>query len=395
MAALAQQEQKLQKMQRDQKQKLQSTDMDKQVSDLEKGFEKLEEERVELDKERRQVEKQSEALKWFRDEQLQKQRCTLEAEFLKKKDELLQKLEALQKEKDGFVQKGEELLQKGNKLAEERRELQRERDEMRARSDKAQQYLTQRESDFENRELALQQEKAEMERRDKEVAALLETVMVEAQKNDVRSKRKELEQKEQELDCRKVELENEVVEKKKWLQEQIQQATAAPWFWQNQDLNVHEKDKVMIWVSHEQCPSADFDLGCEIMTWLKNSAIHGACAGRDGNFVPDRVRGVRVLRVENPMLWKAYAAKTEELRSRHKLQKKHCKRIHPAVSEPPPVTGSPLSWRYDKSSVGGFLNEVFLWHGTKPHNIDLIARGGFDERVCQLSGMFGAGLYFV
>jgi hypothetical protein len=38
-------------------------------------------------------------------------------------------------------------------------------------------------------------------------------------------------------------------------------------------------------------------------------------------------------------------------------------------------------------------NECYLWHGTKPDYVDIIATEGFDERVCSLQGLFGAGVY--
>ncbi|EKX36295.1 hypothetical protein GUITHDRAFT_155278 [Guillardia theta CCMP2712] len=39
-------------------------------------------------------------------------------------------------------------------------------------------------------------------------------------------------------------------------------------------------------------------------------------------------------------------------------------------------------------------NEVFLFHGTKAHSVDCIIDGGLDERVGNLGGSFGAGIYF-
>eukprot|EP00947_MAST-08B_sp_MAST-8B-sp1_P006326 g6326.t1 len=40
------------------------------------------------------------------------------------------------------------------------------------------------------------------------------------------------------------------------------------------------------------------------------------------------------------------------------------------------------------------LNEVFLLHGTKPDVVEKIVERGFDERVGNLNGLFGAGIYF-
>ena len=41
------------------------------------------------------------------------------------------------------------------------------------------------------------------------------------------------------------------------------------------------------------------------------------------------------------------------------------------------------------------LNEVYLMHGTSDWVIrDIIARTGFDERVANLRGLYGGGVYF-
>jgi hypothetical protein len=39
-------------------------------------------------------------------------------------------------------------------------------------------------------------------------------------------------------------------------------------------------------------------------------------------------------------------------------------------------------------------NECLLWHGTRPDTAAIIGEQGFDERVCALRGLFGAGVYF-
>ena len=40
------------------------------------------------------------------------------------------------------------------------------------------------------------------------------------------------------------------------------------------------------------------------------------------------------------------------------------------------------------------INEFGLWHGTKPEVADILATSGFDERVAELGGLYGAGSYF-
>jgi hypothetical protein len=40
------------------------------------------------------------------------------------------------------------------------------------------------------------------------------------------------------------------------------------------------------------------------------------------------------------------------------------------------------------------LNERLVFHGTSPDIVDQIAQCGFDERLANLSGLYGAGIYF-
>jgi hypothetical protein len=40
------------------------------------------------------------------------------------------------------------------------------------------------------------------------------------------------------------------------------------------------------------------------------------------------------------------------------------------------------------------LNEVHLYHGSSAEVVDIIVHHGFDERVAQMSGLYGAGVYF-
>merc|ERR1712137_1016008 len=40
------------------------------------------------------------------------------------------------------------------------------------------------------------------------------------------------------------------------------------------------------------------------------------------------------------------------------------------------------------------LNEVMLFHGTKPETLSFIMQGGFDPSFGSMKGLFGAGNYF-
>merc|ERR1712224_649327 len=107
-----------------------------------------------------------------------------------------------------------------------------------------------------------------------------------------------------------------------------------------------------------------------------------------------KIRKVRVWRIENPILWRQYVSKGEELRSRHQVMGTTCDAVNPEVPEHV-LYEMPefLKWRTN-GRYDGTTNEVMLWHGTKADIIDTIVQEGFDERVCSLGGMFGAGVYF-
>eukprot|EP00811_Abedinium_folium_P019129 NODE_2805_length_2141_cov_9.002483.p1 GENE.NODE_2805_length_2141_cov_9.002483~~NODE_2805_length_2141_cov_9.002483.p1 ORF type:complete len:388 (+),score=128.20 NODE_2805_length_2141_cov_9.002483:880-2043(+) len=155
----------------------------------------------------------------------------------------------------------------------------------------------------------------------------------------------------------------------------------APSHWRNQNMEVRPEARV-VW---KQGSST-------LLQLLRSAVIHDRCAGRDGTFEVGRVQRILSWRVENPILWRQYCSKAEELGARHTVQGVRCDAVRPPVPEHV-VAGMPdcLRWR---ESFNHACNEVMLWHGTKGNIVDTIARDGFDERVCSLSGMFGAGLYF-
>merc|ERR1719213_880054 len=45
-------------------------------------------------------------------------------------------------------------------------------------------------------------------------------------------------------------------------------------------------------------------------------------------------------------------------------------------------------------SMDASLNERLVFHGTTPDYVEQIAQRGFDERLANLSGLYGAGIYF-
>uniref|UniRef100_A0A7S1W2A3 Poly [ADP-ribose] polymerase n=1 Tax=Neobodo designis TaxID=312471 RepID=A0A7S1W2A3_NEODS len=109
-------------------------------------------------------------------------------------------------------------------------------------------------------------------------------------------------------------------------------------------------------------------------------------AGRDqiiksGKY--DRLLFHRAWRLENSKLYSLYAAHRDSQIGTPNER---------AVAKTHQVASS--RWIADLGLREKERNELLLWHGTKPDVVDLIATDGFDERLCKLSGLFGAGVYF-
>ena len=136
---------------------------------------------------------------------------------------------------------------------------------------------------------------------------------------------------------------------------------------------------------------------------------HDRCVGRDGIGATKRARVIRVERIENMRLWKAYWHRKQEMQDAHKangvsavVQLKMPPRLSP---------GSPL----DRDCLlEAELNETFLFHGAYTQTVtlslislallssgtscevaDIVAEHGFDERVASMSGLYGAGVYTI
>ena len=107
--------------------------------------------------------------------------------------------------------------------------------------------------------------------------------------------------------------------------------------------------------------------------------------GRDRLLLPWTKRLVvkRVQRIENVHLWRAYANKRDLMRRRSEDA--------PAVSV---QSLTQVEWTRDWPLDAG-VNEVFLMHhGTSVDAVERIVHDGFNERVGNLYGLFGAGVYF-
>merc|ERR1712232_474062 len=132
------------------------------------------------------------------------------------------------------------------------------------------------------------------------------------------------------------------------------------------------------------------DSAASFLALLQRAAVHPTCDGRDGIFCINQIQKVKVWRVENEVLWRRYSSKLEEIQMVHSKRRIKCTPLTPPV----PIHYSQqflsemLQW---PCHLNTSCNEVLLWHGTRRENVDVICKEGMDERVCQMSGMFGAG----
>lgn len=195
---------------------------------------------------------------------------------------------------------------------------------------------------------------------------------------------RELARRERELLCERQQL----VQERDQLAVKVQQLSQAaelvprcPSYWRNRDIAATVAQRCL-WPEGSAAMHA----------LLRRTAMHSCCEGRDGSFAIGSVKTVRVWRVENPVLWRQYCNKASELTARHMSRGLSCPALQPPVSEHLVEVDLPNCLK--RRSLDESLNEVYLWHGTRQLNVEHILQDGFDERVCSLTGMFGAGLYF-
>ena len=131
-------------------------------------------------------------------------------------------------------------------------------------------------------------------------------------------------------------------------------------------------------VTHEMKDSIQW-----LMQTTSTPHLHGI--GRDSHGKKfERFVVRKVERIENHHLWRAYVLQRDAIRANGRAR---------SMSVTPPVATagfkSPFGARMDISS-----NEQLLFHGTKDGVAPQICERGFDERICGLTGLYGAGNYF-
>jgi len=99
---------------------------------------------------------------------------------------------------------------------------------------------------------------------------------------------------------------------------------------------------------------------------------------------------VHVRPIVNDMLWQSYQNSRESMRVQH---------LRTLSSAPTPISpdvpeGVQEHFPWIAQSMDSTLNERLVFHGTGPEFVEQIAQRGFDERLANLSGLYGAGIYF-
>ncbi|CAD7949997.1 unnamed protein product [Amoebophrya sp. A120] len=148
-----------------------------------------------------------------------------------------------------------------------------------------------------------------------------------------------------------------------------------PSYWKNQATHLDFSERVQLdntWVQK--------------MTRLMNeSSRAGSCNACGGK----KFQVASVHRIENQDLWNRYAARRKLLFGLVQKKKRAVKRLEGTV-----VKGELRNITAEHGLRHEELNEFYCFHGTKPDFVEAIAeKEGFDERVANLGGLYGAGVY--
>jgi hypothetical protein len=97
-----------------------------------------------------------------------------------------------------------------------------------------------------------------------------------------------------------------------------------------------------------------------------------------------QTRVVSVQRVENESLWQMYQLSRDILKKKIEAQGIHS--LSTATNWQPVIRS--------KTEMSTDINEFYLFHGTSSKRAQIICEHGFDERMAELNGLYGAGSYF-
>eukprot|EP00802_Teleaulax_amphioxeia_P020330 Tamp_20608.p1 GENE.Tamp_20608~~Tamp_20608.p1 ORF type:complete len:317 (+),score=46.09 Tamp_20608:2-952(+) len=120
----------------------------------------------------------------------------------------------------------------------------------------------------------------------------------------------------------------------------------------------------------------------ELEQFMHESSCCSGCSGSGTSMA----KVVSVKRIENLGLWQKY-----------QTQRAVLLKFLESNNSPVDNLSAKISWRPKIGSakdLSSKINEFYLFHGTSFKNAQIIAEHGFDERVSDMGGLYGAGTYF-
>jgi hypothetical protein len=166
------------------------------------------------------------------------------------------------------------------------------------------------------------------------------------------------------------------------------EATAVPSYWKNRQLGAsccRIGNLRIVTVDGQESQLAKDVMYNSIMP---GHASQGRCARHTCGVDMRRFRVTRVERVENVTLWRNYQRQKEALREQMLYNKCSPDMLLRRSESVQQYVGA------QQRVLEAEINEFGLWHGTKPDVANTLATAGFDPRVSNRNGLYGAGTYF-
>ncbi|KAF0978430.1 hypothetical protein FDP41_002250 [Naegleria fowleri] len=165
-----------------------------------------------------------------------------------------------------------------------------------------------------------------------------------------------------------------------------QLAVTFPSYWKNRMIHGETFFQIMVDVTKHMKTIIQ-----ELMDMTCNKSTLGTGRDQQTKMKYSKLMVSQVFRIEKVSLFSMYMSRKQQLLLYNDPPYEiKVKTHHQDSSQSYP---NATSW-LKQSSLDASINEVYLWHGTKPEFVKKIAEHGFDERVSNLSGLFGAGIYF-
>ncbi|WAQ97953.1 TNKS-like protein [Mya arenaria] len=102
----------------------------------------------------------------------------------------------------------------------------------------------------------------------------------------------------------------------------------------------------------------------------------------------------KIQRIENPQLFRKYVHKRQEIfLNLSKMNLACCQTVRQLPSSSGEITTHNYLSQTMRKELFSEINEVYLFHGTKPDTIKTICNTGLDPRLGSGKAMFGSGIY--